>query len=232
MKYKEIWKVYNKVFDITTLEVLEELKNDGFILEDLELISEGKESVVCRSGNKAIKIYKVLNISYKNQLRYLEADPRIRSFPKTRVGIIYTWVKKEFKNLRRMFKSLVSVPVPYIYKKNVLVMEFIGEKNPAPILNDIVNEIEEKEKVFNDIIKEYRKIIHRAKLVHGDFSSFNIIYFKNKIYVIDVSQAIPINSPAAQEMLDNDIKNIYLIGKKLGLNVDIDIIKETILNRF
>ncbi|MEM1805078.1 MAG: RIO1 family regulatory kinase/ATPase [Nanopusillaceae archaeon] len=232
MKYKEIWKVYNKVFDITTLNVLEELKNDGFILEDLELISEGKEAIVCRSGDKAIKIYKVLNISYKNQLRYLEADPRIRSFPKTRVGIIYTWVKKEFKNLRRMFKSLVSVPMPYVYKKNVLVMEFIGEKDPAPILNDVIDEIEDKEKVFDDIIKEYKKIVHRAKLVHGDFSSFNIMYFKNKIYIIDVSQAIPINSPAAQEMLDNDIKKIYLIGKKLGLNVDINMIKETILNRF
>ncbi|MEM4959431.1 MAG: RIO1 family regulatory kinase/ATPase, partial [Nanopusillaceae archaeon] len=180
----------------------------------------------------AIKIYKVLNISYKNQLRYLEADPRIRSFPKTRVGIIYTWVKKEFKNLRRMFKSLVSVPMPYVYKKNVLVMEFIGEKDPAPILNDVIDEIEDKEKVFDDIIKEYKKIVHRAKLVHGDFSSFNIMYFKNKIYIIDVSQAIPINSPAAQEMLDNDIKKIYLIGKKLGLNVDINMIKETILNRF
>lgn len=232
MKYKEIWKVYNKVFDITTLNVLEELKNDGFILEDLELISEGKEAIVCRSGDKAIKIYKVLNISYKNQLRYLEADPRIRSFPKTRVGIIYTWVKKEFKNLRRMFKSLVSVPMPHVYKKNVLVMEFIGEKDPAPILNDVIDEIEDKEKIFDDIIKEYKKIVHRAKLVHGDFSSFNIMYFKNKIYIIDVSQAIPINSPAAQEMLDNDIKKIYLIGKKLGLNVDINMIKETILNRF
>ncbi|MEM0379446.1 MAG: RIO1 family regulatory kinase/ATPase [Nanopusillaceae archaeon] len=232
MKYREIWKVYNKVFDATTLEVLEELKNDGFISEDLELISEGKEAIVCRSGNKAIKIYKVLNISYRNQIKYLQADPRIRSFPRTRVGIIYTWVKKEFKNLRRMFKSLVSVPVPYVYKKNILVMEFIGDKSPAPILNDVLRKIENKEELFNDIIKEYWKIYHKAKLIHGDFSSFNIMYFKNKIYIIDVSQSIPINSPAASELLNNDIKNIYLIGKKLGLNVNIDLIRETILNIF
>ena len=219
MKYKEIWKAYNKVFDITTLNVLEELKEDRFISEDLSIISEGKEAVVCRSKDKAIKIYKVLNISYKSQVKYLEADPRIRSFPRTKVGIIYTWVKKEFKNLRRMFKSLVTVPIPYVYKKNILVMSFIGDEKPAPLLHYIIDKIEDKEKIFFDIVEEYRKIYNKAKLVHGDFSDFNLLYYKGKVYVIDVSQAIPIYSPAARDYLEKDIKNILYIGERLGVDI-------------
>jgi len=220
MKYREIWKTYSKVFDITTLNVLEELKEDKFISDDLSIISEGKEAIVFRSGNKAIKIYKVLNISYKGQLKYLEADPRIRSFPRSQVGIIYTWVKKEFMNLRRMFRSLVSVPAPYVYKKNVLVMEFIGDEKPAPVLHDIINEIEDREKVFYDIVEEYKKIYNKAKLVHGDFSDYNLLYYKNKIYVIDVSQAIPSYSPAAFTYLEKDLENIQSIVNKMKVKVD------------
>ncbi|RIB35268.1 MAG: hypothetical protein BXU00_01920 [Candidatus Nanoclepta minutus] len=220
MKYREIWKVYSKVFDLTTLNVLEELKEDKFILEDLSIVSEGKEAVVCRSGDKAIKIYKIMNISYKRQIKYLEADPRIRSFPKTQVGVIYTWVKKEFKNLRKMFKSLISVPAPYVYKKNVLVMEFIGDEEPAPLLHEVIDKLEDKEKVFFDIVEEYRKIYHKARLVHGDFSEYNLLYYKGKIYVIDVSQSIPNYSPAASEYLEKDIENLLFIGNRLGVKLD------------
>jgi len=220
MKYREIWKTYSKVFDITTLNVLEELKEDRFISDDLSVISEGKEAIVFRSGNRAVKIYKVMGVSYKGQLKYLEADPRIRSFPRSQIGIIYTWVKKEFKNLRRMFKSLVSVPAPYVYKKNVLVMEFIGDEEPAPVLHDIVDKIEDKEKVFYDIIEEYKKIYNKAGLVHGDFSDYNLLYYRNKVYVIDVSQAIPSYSPAAFTYLEKDLENILNIANRMKVKID------------
>jgi len=220
MKYREIWKAYSKVFDLTTINVLEELKEDKFISDDLSVISEGKEAIVFRSGNRAVKIYKVLNISYRGQLKYLEADPRIRSFPRSQVGIIYTWVKKEFKNLRRMFKSLVSVPAPYVYKRNVLVMEYIGDEKPAQVLHDVIDEIEDKEKVFLDIVEEYKKIYNKAKLVHGDFSDYNLLYYKNKIYVIDVSQAVPSYSPAASTYLEKDMENILSLANRIGIKVD------------
>jgi RIO kinase 1 len=31
---------------------------------------------------------------------------------------------------------------------------------------------------------------NKAKLVHGDLSEYNILYYKNKIYFIDVSQSV------------------------------------------
>jgi RIO kinase 1 len=194
MKYKEIWKVYGKVFDQNTFKYLEMLYNDKYIREELILLSEGKEAIVFRSGNSAIKIYKVMARSYKEQVRYLKADPRIRDFPRTVIGIIYTWVKKEYMNLRKMYKSLVKVPAPYVFKGNILVMEYIGDEDGPKILHYYYDFIEDKEKFFNNILEEYKKIYNKAKLIHGDFSEYNIIVYKNIPYIIDVSQAIPISS--------------------------------------
>ncbi|MGC9079180.1 MAG: RIO1 family regulatory kinase/ATPase [Nanopusillaceae archaeon] len=229
MKYREIWKTYNKVFDQTTLKYLDELYNDKYIQDEIIVLSEGKEAVVFKSGNSAIKIYKVMNKSYKEQVKYLKADPRIRDFPRTIIGIVYTWVKKEYMNLKRMYKNLVRVPAPYVFKGNILVMEYIGYEDGTILLHDYYDYIDDKEKMFYSILDEYKKIYNKAKLIHGDFSEYNIIIYKNLPYIIDVSQAIPINSSYSEEYLERDIKNIYNISKKLNVKIDIEDIRNYIL---
>lgn len=226
MKYREIWKAYNKVFDSKTLDTLNELYLNHYIEEDLEIISEGKEAIVFKSGNRAVKIYK-LSERFRDKINYIKMDNRFRSFPKTKIGVLYLWVKKEYINLNRMYKSLVNVPIPFVYKNNILVMSFIGD-NRSILLHDVIYKIEDKEKIFNDILNEYRKIYKKAKLVHGDFSEYNLIYYNNKIYVIDVSQAIPISSPYADILLEKDINNIRNISLKFGLKYDKEYIYEYI----
>jgi len=51
MKYREIWKVYGKVFDKNTLYYLDKLYKDHYIEDDLTLISEGKEAIVVSLEN-------------------------------------------------------------------------------------------------------------------------------------------------------------------------------------
>jgi len=227
MKYKEIWKTYNKVFDIRTFKILEYLRKSGYIKDELIPVSEGKEAIVFKSGDFAIKIYKVMNISYREQYKYLAMDPRFKDFPRTIIGIIYTWVKKEYINLNRMYKNLVPVPMPIFYKGNILVMEWIGDEKPAPTLHEM-KEIRESEKLFKKILDAYKKIYNSAKLVHGDFSEYNILIYKDNPYIIDVSQAIPSTAPAAETLLERDIKNIVLIAKKLGLEIIYEVILKEI----
>jgi len=213
-----------KVFDNSTLNILYELEQDGYI-SDLSVISEGKEAIVFRSGKYAIKIYKVMNRSYKDQINYIKKDPRFRSFPKTVIGIIYTWVKKEYINLRRMYKNLVKVPIPYTYKGNILVMKFIGDENPAPLLHDYGFDNKE---IFYKILEEYKKIYQRAKLVHGDLSEYNILIYKDVPYIIDVSQAIPTNSLSAKEFLDRDINNMLSMARKFKISINEEEIRREI----
>lgn len=229
MRYKEIWKKYSKVFDERTLIILNELSSEGYICDEMITISEGKEAIVFKSCDKAVKIYK-LTEKFRDKIKYLKMDNRFRSFPTTKIGILYTWVKKEYMNLFRMYKNLVNVPTPYVYRNNILVMSFIGEGRPI-MLNDIIDELKGNEKIFFDILNEYKKIYQDAKLIHADFSEYNLIYYNDKIYVIDVSQSFPSSSPFSEEYLEKDIRNIYNIGLRMGLNYSEDYIYEYILKK-
>ena len=48
----------------------------------------------------------------------------------------------------------------------------------------------------------------RCKLVHGDFSEYNLLWFENEIVVIDVSQSVEWDHPRATEFLRKDCANV------------------------
>jgi len=62
-------------------------------------------------------------------------------------------------NLRKMYKNLVRVPIPYSYKGNILVMEYIGYEKGPLLLHDYYNSIENKEELFLYIVDQYKKYI-------------------------------------------------------------------------
>ena len=57
-----------------------------------------------------------------------------------------------------------------------------------------------------------------CNLVHADFSEYNLLYFKNTVWVIDVSQSVEKDHPFSFEFLKRDIFNINSYYKKLGLS--------------
>lgn len=58
-----------------------------------------------------------------------------------------------------------------------------------------------------------------CKLVHADFSEYNLLYYKEEVYVIDVSQSVEHDHPMALEFLRRDCANINDFFKKKGLKV-------------
>ena len=72
--------------------------------------------------------------------------------------------------------------------------------------------------IFEDI-EENMKKLKKAKLVHGDLSEYNIIFFKNA-YFIDMSQATTYNNPRAKEFYLRDLKNMQAFFKKYDYNSD------------
>lgn len=58
-----------------------------------------------------------------------------------------------------------------------------------------------------------------AKLVHADFSEYNLLYYKDEVYVIDVSQSVEHDHPMALEFLRRDCGNINDFFKRKGLQV-------------
>ena len=228
-------KTEDEVFDKYTLKTIEQLISHK-VIDILDFpISTGKEGNVFRAITRdkkflAIKIYRISTATFKHISKYIIGDPRFNSLRKTKKDIIFAWTKKEYKNLQRLKKINVNSPKPIIYKNNVLVMEYIGEKNkPAPLLKDV--KLTNPEGHFETIISYISKMYKKANLVHGDVSAFNILYFKNKCYLIDLGQGVLIEHPNALEFLKRDIKNVVSYFNKYNIMADAEKIYNEILNK-
>lgn len=228
-------KTEGEVFDKSTIKSLEKLISDR-VIDIIDFpISTGKEGNVFRGVTPdkklvAVKIYRISTSTFKHISGYIFGDPRFKSIRKTRKDIIYAWTIKEYKNLKRLEKSGVKAPRPIIYINNVLVMEYIGTKNvPAPLLKDV--EIKNPEKIFDTLIDFISKMYKKAELVHGDISAFNILWHRNKPYLIDLGQGVLLEHPNAHEFLRRDIHNVVSYFKKFKIKADEDEIYKEITNK-
>jgi len=235
IKSVEDRRVGSEVFDKQTLETLYKLANQGYLQILHGVISTGKEANVFKGvdddGNYvAVKIYRVTTSDFKKMQDYIQGDPRFKVKTSNKRQVIHTWVNKEFRNLKRACEFKVRVPQPIIAKNNILVMEFIGDKegNPAPLLK--YAHIHDPEKIAYKLIEYVKILYNKAKLVHGDLSSFNILIKDDEPVIIDVSQSVVVDHPLAKDLLKRDIGNLHKDFKKLGLQISEDEITSIIMD--
>ena len=217
IKGLEDLKVSGDVFDRFTLLTLYEIANKGYIEVLYGVIKTGKESNVFLAMDStgesfAVKIHKILTADFKAMSKYIEGDRRFKKIKKNRRSIILTWVEKEFKNLKTAFEAGVQVPMPVVSKNNVLVMEFIGvDAQPAPMLKEVGLKTND---IYNKVIMNVKKL-YQAGLVHGDLSEYNVLVDGDEVFLIDISQAVPLDHPLAEELLARDVNNLCrYFGKK------------------
>lgn len=228
-------KTVDEVFDKRTLSILNKLMMEG-VIKSLDFpVSTGKEAKVFKGVGKdgrdvAVKIYRVSNATFKNISRYLIGDPRFAGLERNKSKLIYTWATKEYKNLARLHKSGLSVPEPLGKRENVVVMEFIGDEGgAAPTLKRVGTD--DPEGLFDEV-RAYLRIQHQeARLVHGDFSEYNILMKGSKPYVIDVGQAVTTDHPMAREWLQRDVSNTCRYFRSLGVEADEKALFEEIVSR-
>lgn len=211
VKGDEDFKIIDAVFDKSTLLSLYYLANKGVIDLLYGTIKTGKESNVFlgKKGkrNLAVKIHLVGTSDYRSMLKYLDGDPRFKGIKRSRRSVVYMWVKKEYKNLRRAYECGVRVPKPIAYRNNVLVMEFIGRRGrPYPMLKEI--DPPNPKEVYREILENVKKLYCIGKLVHSDLSEYNILMKGNYPVIIDLSAAVLRDHPLAEEFLRRDIANI------------------------
>ncbi|MGC8619279.1 MAG: serine protein kinase RIO [Thermoplasmata archaeon] len=229
IKYERIENDYEKrkaeedVFDRKTVMIIYELFSHGYMdIIDFP-IKIGKEANIFRvkKGRRyyALKIYRTSTLNFNSIIKYIEGDYRFEHIKRTKSGLISIWAQKEFRNLTDCFEAGVNVPKPITFKQNVILMQYLGTKtNIAPILKDA--SIENLEKTFYEIRDNLITMVNIANLVHGDLSEYNIVFFKEKPYIIDVSQALPVKHPNSKELLLRDVKNIVRFFNKHGLKIN------------
>lgn len=217
-------RVFDAVFDRLTLMSLYKLMKSG-IIDTLDFpIARGKEAHVFHgtgeNGPIAVKIFHTSNAVFKNLVQYIEGDPRFGGLRRRHRDLVDIWVRKEFRNLSRLEKWGLSVPKPLGTHKNVLVMEYLGtDRAPSPRLRDV--EVADAQSVYEELLEFLAVTWQKAKMVHGDFSPYNIMWHGDKPVVIDVGQAVVQSHPKSQEFLVRDVTRLVEWANKNGLDVEL-----------
>ena len=162
---------------------------------------------------KLIKIYRINTATFKHISGYIIGDPRFKTIRNSKKDIIYAWTKKEYKNLELLKDIGVRAPIPIKSQNNVLIMEYIGQKNkPAPLLKD--TQIINPEYIFKTLIDYISKMYKKVKIVHADLSAFNVLIHKNEPVLIDLGQGVLLDHPQSDIFLRRDITNIVNYFKR------------------
>ncbi len=213
-----------EVFDQATLMVIYEFLNSGVLYEVHGVVNAGKESRVYWGKNKegkelAVKVYLTASAEFrKGMLKYIEGDYRFKGVKRDTRSMIFAWAQKEFRNLQQASRAKVRVPKPVAVKNNVLVMEFIGKNGVnAPSLKEQTPS--NPEKVYEVLLTYLARLYRKAELVHGDLSEYNIMMWKGKPVVFDVSQAVPTKHPMAEFFLRRDLANVNRFFSRLDVKV-------------
>ncbi|MEM4789206.1 MAG: serine protein kinase RIO [Ignisphaera sp.] len=245
IKDKDLFEVVEEVFDRATVLAIIELKRRKCLKSLKGVVSAGKEARVYwgrgfDGSELAVKIYLTATAEFKKGIwKYIQGDPRyewVASLPSHK--LMSVWARKEFSNLKRMYRVGINVPTPICVYRNVLVMKFIGENGVrAPLLKEVYEAGELGEDIAEEIFKKLIETVYRlyweAKLVHGDLSEYNVMLFKGEPYIIDVSQAITVDHPNSTNFLYRDISNIVrFFTNEVGLEVSpVEEIVDSILNK-
>jgi RIO kinase 3 len=215
---------------------------NNFVLEKVYgMVSTGKESVILYATGGvlpadsklqivipkecALKVFKTSLNEFKNRDKYIKNDYRFKDrFSKQNPRkTIHLWAEKELHNLARMNKAGILCPKAVLLKKHILVLEFIGtEMKPAPKLKDVKFPDDDDDNVlltsaYHQTVEAMKKMYDDCNLIHADLSEFNILWYENKCYLIDVSQAVEPTHDNALEFLYRDCVNICTFFGKRGL---------------
>jgi RIO kinase 1 len=207
----------------------------GFLDELISGIKTGKEASVFLGRNSdgfvAVKVYTDLRVrSFRRDASYREGrfigDARIEKAIEqgSQKGLDarqILWVQEEFRQMQHLDQHGVSVPKAIAVNGISLIMEFIGDETgaPAPRISDLKME-EGAQEAFRQSVQNLRLIV-RSGRVHGDYSTFNILWHNQRAVVIDFPQVMELrNNPNANEFLKRDVHSLCKSFMKQGVNAD------------
>jgi RIO kinase 1 len=223
-KRSEEYEVLEEVFDRSTLMVIYDFLKKGTINEIHGVVRAGKESRVywgkdVQGNELAIKIYLTVSSEFrKGLLQYIEGDERFKGVRHDTRSLIFAWAHKEFKNLEQATAARVRVPRPIAVKNNVLIMEFIGKDGVcAPSMKE--QPPKNPNKTYESVLTYLRRLYREAELVHGDLSEYNIMIWKGRPILFDMSQAVLVSHPMADFLLHRDLTNLNRFFVRLGVSV-------------
>jgi RIO kinase 1 len=220
------WTV--EIKELTLDEVKEDVVRFALATDVAYQINAGKEASIY------VAFYKDHPIILK-AFRFWQTSQAQKSKGFFAPGRMQVLAAKEYDLLLACFKAGMHVPTPIGRVGNYLTLRFIGDElEPAPQLRTV--ELEDPEKVLDQILDDYLIMYGDVHHVHGDLSAYNILWWKDTPWIIDMPQASCVNPWSDMKqvvsLLRRDIINVLRYFKKYGISRDPDYIVDVFLSEY
>jgi RIO kinase 1 len=221
---------------------LRSLQARGILVGLGRQVRGGKEATVYRAegaaGPLAAKVYSDAEVrDFRADRSYLAgrriADRRIRkmlgdSRRRALSPELAHWVYHEYLMLWRLHGAGLAVPRPAVGPEadamieagRVVLMEWIGDEEPAPRLADVELGGDDAESAWRQARRFLTELLEMG-LVHGDLSTFNLLWWQGRALLIDLPQTVEArNNPHAADLLERDVKSLCSSFSRHGLALE------------
>ena len=224
--------------DLEKAAVMQQFGGQGLITDVLGVIGDGKEATVyCCTADPstgvellAAKVYRAQKFrafagarTYAADRVVLDkrADRAIKSkTDKGRRMAHHAWIEWEWETLCRLHDAGASVPNPLAASDDAILMEYVGDRaGPAPQLRHVELEPARAREALQRLLQDIELLLdcHR---VHGDLSAYNVLWWADRPWIIDVPQSIDLHaSRDGYPHLRRDVQNLERYFARYGLSV-------------
>ena len=131
------------------------------------------------------------------------------------------WPGQEMDTLQRAFDAGVTVPYPVEFTGDGMLMQLLGDEDgAAPRLVNARLTTDELAAAYDQLLQELSALT-RASLVHADLSPFNVLWWQDRLWLIDFPQAVDlINNPHGFDMLHHDVMTMCTWFARRGVDAD------------
>lgn len=131
------------------------------------------------------------------------------------------WLMHEYAVLTTLHRAGLPVPEPLSVGENAILMSYHGDAQvAAPTLNGVRLEAPIARRLFDELMAAVATMLDN-KLIHGDLSAYNILYWEEAVTIIDFPQAVDCHvNPRAFAILQRDIVRLvdYFTGQGVSAN--------------
>jgi RIO kinase 1 len=250
-RYEAVW-LYDSLRPFYTQELVDDV---------LALVKGGKEANVylCHGATPAypellaVKVYRPRQFrNLRNDVTYREGRELVNSLGITiknrnnrEMRAIHnntsfgaelkhvSWLMHEFITLQRLHSMGAAVPRPISTSENAILMEYIGDRHrPAPALSGVGLEQHEASRHFAEVLRNIELMLSH-RMIHGDLSAYNILYWQGNVTLIDFPQVTMSESNHnAFRIFERDVRRVcdYFAGQ--GVMADSDAITRSLWEKY
>ena len=209
---------YVEVEEVSLDSLRADAVENGLVDEVVSVLATGKEADVYvglwKKVPLALKVYRLHRSPNKKRAAI--------GYSVDRMGLI---AGNEFTILEKAYRAGIPVPTPARRVDNMFTMRFLGDETKARRLKDV--DLDEPEESATQALEIVEKLLD-AFIVHGDLSEYNLLLYRDRIFVIDFPQAVDLSSrpnrhrllEKAKPMLRRDLVNVARYFSQYDIEID------------